>query len=188
MAVVPTSNDIERFLSQTPRFISSREVRGVPSYTCIVHGLRYVRQQITWYHGDAFKLNSKDYLRIGSVLKTLLDTGALTRDPKRERQWVTANLVSDMTVAAFDDALRNGCFNWDMVIHRVFSLVFISAMGCRAGDVLRSGMYKEEYMKLGDIDLILKRSNQVDGDDVVFVERWTAMVTVRFEKGYKCVR
>lgn len=73
----------------------------------------------------------------------------------------------------------HGTTNWDVVLSRLLSIVLISSLAARDGDVVRSNIYKgAEYMQYRHVDLYL------EGNEPVF-EALRAVVTIEYAKGHK---
>jgi hypothetical protein len=67
--------------------------------------------------------------------------GKITKDPSRQKQWLSAHIIGGMAKAVLIDALDNGTLSWDVTICRVFSIVLISALCSRSGDVAQTTLY-----------------------------------------------
>jgi hypothetical protein len=129
---------------------------------------------------STFTLTSNERLRIANVMESLVRDKYLTKDPKRQSQWLGAFLACKLSTALFLDALTEGTLSWDVVLSKALSIILTSALMTRAGDITRSRFYFAfECMLFGHIEIKLIIS---DG-----VEYLTARVTLYFEKGQKYV-
>jgi hypothetical protein len=93
--------------------------------------------------------------RLDNVIATLLQEGKITKDPMREKQWLGAHIIGGMAKAILIDALDCGTLSWDCTICRVLSIVLISALCSRAGDVAQTTLYgpkAEEVAAAADPD------------------------------------
>jgi hypothetical protein len=88
-----------------------------------------------------------------------------------------------MVRAFFDDALSQGTLNFDTIIAKCLSVVLVSSLGCRGGDVMRSREYHgTEYLQYQHIELTLDA-----GMEPAF-ENLRAIITLDYTKGSKLTR
>jgi hypothetical protein len=126
----------------------------------------------------AFKLSRHESIRIDTVLDTLSKEKKVLRGKWRKSQWLGANLLEKVSRAWLRAALDKGCLSWDVQLHKLLSIVLLSALACRSGEVSLSRGYADEYMRWSHIKLKLA----ADGNTVDNLE---ADVTLSFEKGKK---
>ena len=83
-----------------------------------------------------------------------------------------------MAWAMFEDALKEGTYNWDTVVYKTFSLVLLASLGSRKGDVTLSSGYTDcEYLRFEHIKVeIFDR----DGIETVGIH-----VELCYDKGHK---
>lgn len=124
------------------------------------------------------------------MIQTLLNQGLVTKAPTRDKQWLSARLVSRMILAFFQHAMQHGVHDWSTVINGSLSLALIAATGCRASDVARgerTGMSSDEelaYLKYEDIGLKIEDvSKDKDGDYLDM--HLKAEFVLRYTKGLK---
>jgi len=72
-----------------------------------------------------------------------------------------------------------GCKSWDVHLQKLLSVVILSALGTRSGELALSVHYTEEYMRWEHISLKLGKGGRNTIDDV------EATVLLCFEKGKK---
>ncbi|KAK6002407.1 hypothetical protein QM012_002045 [Aureobasidium pullulans] len=115
---------------------------------------------------------------LGSLLQTMETNGDVTRMPRRHKQWISAELISHMTYALFQEALTNGTTSWDLTIAKSLSLSVQCVTGARAGDLVKAnGCADDMVVKLKDF--VIKVVTSPDG---VF---FRARLVLRFTKGKK---
>ena len=102
----------------------------------------------------------------------------LTAHRKGDRQWLDLLAVKAMARALLGDAIRNGTTSWDFTIFKTFSLVLVSALGARGGDVTLSRGYTNEYLRYKHIRVVM--FDKEDGGKVVGMH-----VEMAYSKGYK---
>ena len=85
-----------------------------------------------------FHLTSHDTLRLTNVSEQLHQEKKLTKNPKRESQWLGAFVAAKLSTALFQDALVAGTINWDIVISKALSIILTSALMARSGDVAKA--------------------------------------------------
>lgn len=81
-----------------------------------------------------------------NYIETRLNTssGTITKDPAREKQWVTTWVVRRMVQTYMESAITDGTLNWDIVISRCLNVVLAAAAAARAGDLARSQYYTND--------------------------------------------
>lgn len=118
-------------------------------------------------------------LRLKTLLDDFVDAKQLIRGHYRPKTWIGFTTVSRIVRAYLQRAIDFGTRSWDITIARCLSLVLVSSLAARAGDVAHSRDFTgDEYMKYRDIELYL------EGDDAKFVNL-RARVTMRYTKGFK---
>ncbi|KAL8714820.1 MAG: hypothetical protein Q9220_001333 [cf. Caloplaca sp. 1 TL-2023] len=131
------------------------------------------------YWFELFKQYATVTLGIENRAK-LLDDGQITKDPVREKQWLTCQIVKKLATAIFSDAVQQGTVNWDTILAGTFSLVVQAAMASRSSDFMRSAHYTgDEYLKWQDMELVATASD----DDNMLV--FKMMVKLLYRKGHK---
>ncbi|KAJ9636756.1 hypothetical protein H2199_007750 [Coniosporium tulheliwenetii] len=114
---VPTGEDLVRFVARIPSHLGSTRDSGVPSCLYVQHGLKHVIMVLAFDHA-AFTLDKRDRLRLSTTIDGLVKDGAITKDPTRAKQWVTAKLLTRLVSAHFQQAVTEGTRSWDAVISR----------------------------------------------------------------------
>jgi hypothetical protein len=175
--VLPTGVEIERFLTSV---ISKVKPIGseIPSLSWIKVGFRRILLSLIFKYPN-FTLSPHERSRMKSVFQQFLKDGLVTRQPRREAQWVGAFLVRRLVVGLLRQALDEGTTNWDKTIQKVLSMVLIAALSCRSGDIMKtqSETHPRPFLCYDDITIKL-----VDG---VGLENLVATVVIRNEKAKK---
>jgi hypothetical protein len=126
----------------------------------------------------AFKLSKNESVRIDTVLDALAKEKKVLQGSWRKRQWLGVNLLEKMSRAWLQAALDGGCLSWDVQLHKLLSIVLLSALGCRSGEVSLTDRYEVEYMRWKHIELKLAAGRNT-------VDDLEAEVTLCFEKAKK---
>lgn len=102
-----------------------------------------------------------------------------TDESSRQSHWVGATLVEMMVDALFNNALENRTYNWDFTVVRALSLILITSLQCRSGDITKSYLDNQPlpFLTYGDVCLKL-----VNGTEIEHLE---ARIKIRNEKGHK---
>jgi hypothetical protein len=159
----PTGEDVIRFISRLPSHLQSRHSDGKIAWTMIKNARMQLDRALTFHYSD-YKLSRHVALRIDATIQKLLDDGQITKDPVREKQWLTCQIVKKLATAVISDAVQQGTRSWDMTLAGTFSLVLQAAMASRSGDFTRSAHYTgDEYLKWQDIQLVATGSNDNNG-------------------------
>lgn len=79
-----------------------------------------------------------DLARIETQKDSLVKDGKLTREPIRVKQWIGVILVRLMAVTIMEEALKEGTYSWDAIIHKVLALLLLLSLQCRVGDIART--------------------------------------------------
>lgn len=132
----------------------------------------------TWKN-DQFNFTSHDH----SIIRTFVDRagteGRLTRGYQKQRSWISFMTVSRLVREFLEHALSKGTRSWDIVVAKCLSVTLVSALGCRAGDVMRAeGYSNDETLHWCDIRLVLN-------DNVPEYLRISARITLKYTKGHK---
>jgi hypothetical protein len=126
-----------------------------------------------------FKLSNHDCARLDALFATLVKAKKLFRGRWRERQWLGVNMLEKMSRSWLKLGLDAGCNSWDVHLQKLLSLVMLSALGCRSGELTLSSGYLDESMRWEHIKLELEKGGGNSLDDV------RATVSLCFEKNKK---
>jgi hypothetical protein len=128
----------------------------VLAYKTLVTGLDHILQA-TKTRFPHFRLEKGEAQRIKVVFHDLLQSGALTKDPRHQKLWITARMGHKMCESLALDALQNGCRSWDIVLQRLLSISLLIATAAQPGEIARSSLYTgPQYMTFGDAQVRLK--------------------------------
>ena len=73
-------------------------------------------------------------------------------------------IMKEMTSTYITHHLDHGARNWDIILVRMMSVVFIAGMGCRAGDVTRVAMWDGiQFLQWQHVDLTFENTD-IDND------------------------
>lgn len=173
----PSMDELERFLCSIVSRVRPRS-NEVPAFTWLRGGLRRLIVVLTFHFAD-FRVSKHDALRMKTVFQKLLNDGKITREPSRKVQWIGSVLVRRLITVIFREAINEGTGNWDKPIQRALSLLLISALSCRSGDIMTStrDTQKLPFLCYNDITVKLVGGNGL--------ENLEAEVLIRNEKKKK---
>ncbi|KAK3718658.1 hypothetical protein LTR37_004875 [Vermiconidia calcicola] len=139
--------------------------------------------EFRWSVEDGFTITSHHRAHLETFVDDAVRRGQLIRGHWRKRTWIGFVTLSRMIRAYLAHAIDQGTLSWDQTIHRCLSIVLVSALGCRSGDVVRSQHYKgTEYMQYRHVELWLA---DLDGDQLPTLANVRASFTIEYEKGHK---
>jgi hypothetical protein len=92
---------------------------------------------------------------------------------------VGAFLTRQMVMAILQEALEEGTTNWDKTIQKALSILLLSALSCRVGDITKTTGETHDLPFLCYNDITIKLVKGVS------LENLEAKVTIRNEKGQK---
>ena len=177
-STVPTGDHIYRFVDTISRTIKSRyRAKQVPSVQTIQGGLRTLSKILLEVH-EGFTMSVSKALQVDSLFNKLVKDKVLTAG-----KWIRPNRVGFKTLLALTDAWMNaglveGVTSWDTYISRQLSIVLISSLASRSGDVVRTQAYTGmECCLFKDLTLSFEGGNNI--------KHLSVNVCLRFVKGYK---
>ncbi|UPX16703.1 uncharacterized protein EKO05_0007091 [Ascochyta rabiei] len=174
---LPKSEELERFFTTIVSRVKPR-TNQVPAYSWLKSGVGFTIESCVFYH-DKFTLSPHERLRISSLIDSLLQQGKVTQDPSWERSWAGVVVVRKLIHSLVTQAFQYGTMTWDIVLAKCLSIVLVSALGARAGDVTVAPRDQHTLPYLVYKDVIIKMKEGSTIDDLV------AVVTLRNEKGDK---
>jgi hypothetical protein len=89
----------------------------------------------TYPPNTGYKLTSHDASHLQTWLDDAKKAGRLTHGRWEKRVWLNFMTVSRMGKAWLEHHLKNGTWSWDVTIARLLSIVLITSIGMRNGDV-----------------------------------------------------
>lgn len=149
----------------------------MPSFKYLQSVLRNVLNQCVFEYAG-FSVSAHDRARFAAVLGDLVKKGKLTKNSNHERNWVGTSVVRRLAQAMLEEALLHGPICWDIEFSKVLSMVLVSALVARAGDVLRSAWY-EDTVCLCYKDVSIKVVETSDGPSLA------ALITMTCNKDEK---
>lgn len=148
----------------------------VPRYSTQVRYLQLLITKLIFVY-PTFTLSPHERRRISICLKSLLQEGKLTKDPQREAQWVGITLVKRMVKAMAEEAYTSGTRSWDCTISKILSVVLLSVLGSRAGDItLSQGYENAECLRWEHVHMKLMPGTK---------SQLLMRLTLAYEKGHK---
>jgi hypothetical protein len=153
----PTGEDMERFIPAILPYLRTPFADTVPSYEYIKLAIYSLTSALIFVYVH-FRLSKHEIVRIAAMRDKLLNEGKLTKQRKRERHWVSAQLIAHLTTTAYEKAIEKGTNNWDVKLPKIMSMVYLGALTCRGGDITRSNRYTgQEYLQWNSVILKYKR-------------------------------
>ncbi|KAK9246717.1 hypothetical protein V1506DRAFT_505362 [Lipomyces tetrasporus] len=178
-------DDVLRFFdSIVSKITPGSKGKPAPNDKVVLNGIRIISSYgtFTYPKSSGYELTKYDGSRLQTWLDDSVKAGRLTKGVWKQRVWLNFMTVSRMGRAWLDHHHKYGTWNWDITIARLLSIVLITSLGCRVGDVARSRLYTAtEYMQYKHVELM------VDGQEAKF-ENLRARITVEFKKGSKDIR
>lgn len=174
-----TPDDLMRFFDSMISKIKSRfRDKPAPNQSLFASALDILLQygtfkwatfEMTWHHGTRMKTFFDDAVR----------AGRLTVGRWNKRVWLGFMLMARMGNDWLPHYDTHGALNWDVIISRLLSVVLVTSLGCRSGDVSRSEHWKGmEFIQYHDIILMLSEHGSK-------FEDLQAHIVIEFEKGRK---
>jgi hypothetical protein len=153
------------------------EDKVAPNFRYVRGGFFKVESALTFKYPE-FKLSSHDCARLDALFAKLANQKRLFRGVWRERQWLGTNILEKISRSWLRLGLDAGCNSWDVHLQKLLSVVMLSALGCRSGELALSEHYTEEYMRWEHVTLKLgKEGNSIDDVE--------ASILLCFEKNKK---
>jgi hypothetical protein len=90
---------------------------------------------------EHFRLSKHEIARIAAMTDKLLKNGQLIKLRKRERHWISAQLLAHLITTAYEEALEKGKNNWDVKLSKIMSMIYLGVLICCTGDIARSNKY-----------------------------------------------
>lgn len=133
---------------------------------------------LTYTKASGFEITRRDMLRMQTFIDDAVCAGRLTKGCWNKRVGLNFILVSRLGRSWLRHHHQQGTLGWDLVLARLLSIVLVSSLGCRPGDVARSPYYKgAEYLKYRNVNLRLEGKPQW--------KNLRAQITLEFCKGKK---
>jgi hypothetical protein len=175
----PPADVLIRFIDTVVKHVEVRlEDKPAPQFKTIRAGFQKLESALTFKYPE-FKLSRHECARLDAVFDALAKDKKLLRGRWRERQWLGVTILEKMARSWMQFGLESGCNSWDIHLQKLFSVVMLSSLGCRSGELALSGFYTEEYMRWGHIKLKLEKGGKNTVDDL------SATVLLCFEKNRK---
>ena len=168
-----------RFLDTIVKHITIHILdKPAPQLRSIKAAFQKLESALDFKYAD-FKLSRHECTQIDAVFATLAKEKKLVRGRWRERQWLGANMLEKMSRSWLRLGLDSGCSSWDVHLQKLLSIVMLSALGCRSGELALSVQYEEEYMSWKHVTLKLTKGGESTVNNI------EATILLCFEKNKK---
>lgn len=126
-----------------------------------------------------FKMGSHESARFKVFLDQAVKDGKIKVGKWKKSTWIGFAVLSRLVSSYLSHNIKHGSLNWDIPIAKCLSLVLISALGARSGDVFRSMHYKgQEYLQWRHVRLHLVGSQPS-------LANVRATITLQYQKFHK---
>jgi hypothetical protein len=180
--VCPTGKTIFRYVDTMTRHIKSvipgKSAPSLSSIHSIWHRLIcllvFRHQEIKTRYGP------HGVKRIEVRLDQLVKKKLLIKGRFHKKQWLGFRVMERMARIWIHESISNGCISWDRVLLKLLSVILMSALAARCGDIGRFYLYKEmECLCWSDVELTLA---SYDEDRAPSVQDLRAKFALRFLK------
>ncbi|GAB1741961.1 hypothetical protein NU219Hw_g7361t1 [Hortaea werneckii] len=176
-----TSDDLIRFLTSILDKMELQRDKPAPNLSTITSAIHYLLAYGAFAWRE-FRWVKYDSARLKAWVGTALQEGRLIRGRWHKKVFIGFPVVSRLVRDFLQHAQVNGCFNFDLVVAKMLSVVLVCSLGARAGDVALSQHYEESsmyYLQFRHIQLRLR------GEEGPRFENLSATVELEFTKGKK---
>ena len=119
----PSGETLERFLTTIIPLLKSKcHTSLVPGYSTSQGSIILLAESLVFRY-KKFTLSAYERMRLKNWLDKHLKDKLLTKDPSQVKQWFGAIPVQKIAMGMFNDALNDGCINWDVVLMTVTMIV-----------------------------------------------------------------
>lgn len=140
-----------------------------------------------WSKKDGFHITPHDGAQFKAFTIQAVKDKRLIKGGWRERTWTGFVALSRLVRTYLEHNIRYGTWSFDMVIARSLSVVLVSSLASRSGDVARSDKYVgAQYLHYKHIDLYLGEAGAAGGGPPGFQDL-QAVITLDYCKGQKDV-
>ena len=152
--------------------------KNAPQKGTIVRGVSILLAYGHFKWSD-FKMGSHESARFKVFLDQAVKDGKIKTGKWRKSTWIGFAVLSRLVSSYLSHNIKHGSLNWDITIAKCLSLVLISALGARSGDVARSLHYKgQEYLQWRHVQLHLVGSQPS-------LANVRATITLQYQKFHK---
>ncbi|RYN21317.1 hypothetical protein AA0112_g10335 [Alternaria arborescens] len=177
-----TGDDLIRFMDVIIPKMVVVEGKPGPNRNTIISATKLIMAygHFKWSEQDGFRMTAHDTSRFRSFLDKATRDGRLTTGKWKKRTWIGYAVLSRLVRAYLTHGIEQGTSNWDVTMARCLSVVLVSSLGARCGDVGLAAGYKGKayYMQWRHIELFLE-------GDVPLFSALRVRITLEFEKGNK---
>lgn len=125
---------------------------------------------------ESFKLSPHESAHIKTILDHHLQEGRLSKEPHRITKWFGVIIIRRIASAMLEEAVTSGVSRRDVVLFTVLSILLLSSLCCRSGDMTK---YPSNQQKLPYLAYQDKNGWGIE------LENRKATVVIRNEKDHK---
>jgi hypothetical protein len=135
----------------------------------------------TYPKNSGFEFTATDGARIKTWFSDAVAANRLTWGCWKNRDWLSFMTISHMSRAWLHHHSQNGTRSWDIALYKLLSIVLVTSLACRGGDIARSRGYTgTQYLQYGHIQLVLEGSPKISN--------LCTRVSLEYLKGFKDVQ
>lgn len=141
-----------------------------------------------WSKEDGFSMTAHDGAQFKAFTIQAVKDKRLIKGRWAERTWTGFVTLSRLVRTFLDHNVRYGTWSFDVVIAKCLSVVLVSSLGCRGGDVARSTKYTgAEYLHYKHVVLYLQQAGAAaaGGAEYPQFQDLRAVITLDYCKGHK---
>ena len=112
-------------------------------------------QRWAGFQFPSYDLKAHDRAQVKNYFDRLKRKKLVLTGQRNRRAWLSFATKSRMIRTWFDHHLDHGTRSWDTVIYQALSVALVSGLGCRAGDVTLSNLYKQECLRYKHIAITI---------------------------------
>ena len=138
---IPKTEELVRFVFVIAQYIKGLGPGGLPCYATLRGGVDRLLAALAFQFED-FHVTDHTNARVKAAIDAEHKAGRVTKDPARTKRWVGSLLMRQMIRGVINKAHDEGTRNWDVVLSRATSMLLLTVLQSRAGDILKSGSSK----------------------------------------------
>ncbi|KAJ5910250.1 hypothetical protein N7504_004893 [Penicillium tannophilum] len=174
-----TGDDVIRFFETIIGKMKSRASdKPAVNKKTVIDGFRILLAYgvFTW---EDFKFTRHDESRFQTWIDDTIQEGRLLNGASFVRTWIGFATLSRMIRSFIEHKVAKGCWSWDIVVAKCFSVTLVAGLGVRSGDVARSAHYADTYcLHWEDVRLYIE-------GQIADIKHLRAEVTLKTTKGLK---
>lgn len=181
----PTAKDLTRFVLEYPsrRVAAHTTNRTAFSWEWMRSGIKQIIILIKEDFPD-FVLDRKQSRALKAAMHSLDRDGTLTKQPLRDKEWITCKLVLTMVTALVSDSVIHRTHDWSITISRALSIVLQTSLTAHAGDMSLSRHTSSDYC-LRYKHVVIRVVEPADGEQSDTEPMFDAQMTLAHTKNAK---